>query len=382
MRGRSLAAAVLAAVVLAGCGDGKSGADGASGTTPTRAAAAPAPAGFVGLVASEVIQQSPTEQEATFKEQAAAGVEVFRQTFPWNEIEPREGDFAFGLHDQLVASAAKAGVQILPIIFNVRPGQGAEPKRGVTITDTTTMPPKDPATFAGFASVLVKRYGRGGTFWKEHPELPARPMTSWQVWNEPNLKAYWGGRPNQVEYTALLRATGAAIHAVDPRAEIVTGGIPQSRQGIPLKTYISLLARAHARGTFDTLAIHPYAKDADGVLLGAEGAREALDDAGLQDVNLWITEVGWATGGPPSAFTVSRRQQGELISELLHRATTLAPRLKLRGIVFYGWRDLDPCTGCKDFWGNYTGLLSKAGRPKPALRSFSDAAHEIRSSTS
>ncbi len=378
---RRLAALFAAAVLAAGlsaCGD-DGGSGSAGGSTPR--ASTPSPAsqpGYVGIVASEVLPQKLATQEASLKAQAAAGVGTLRQTFQWNEIEPRKGDWAFGMHDQLVASAAKAGIQILPIVFNVRPGEEAKPKKNVTITPTTTMPPRDPAAFAEYATVLVKRYGRGGSFWKEHPEVPAKPMTSWQIWNEPNLKAYWGGRPNQIEYTALLRATSTAIRAVDPEAEIVTGGLPESKLGIKMEQYIDLMARAGAKGTFDTVAIHPYSRTVDGVILGIETAREALDEAGMRDVGIWVTEVGWADNGPSSKFTVSSQRQAELVSEVLTRTAAVAPAMKLHGVVYYGWRDVKPYPGGKDFWGLHTGLMTLDNEPKPSLDAFKQAAAFIK----
>lgn len=388
-RAAALAAAASVLVAgLSGCGDDGSKTEVGANSAPTATSAATKPAAepqgtarpqYVGMVASEVLPQKLAEQEATLKAQAAAGVGTLRQTFRWDEIEPRKDDWAFGLHDQLVASAAKAGITILPVVFAVPKREEAEPKKGAKITATTTMPPRDMATFAQYAVVLVKRYGRGGTFWKEHPEVPARPMTAWQIWNEPNIKPYWGGRPNQIEYTAMLKATSTAIRAVDPEAEIVTGGIPDSTQGIALPDYLKLLSEAGAKGTFDTLAVHPYSKSVDGVISRTEDARNLLDRYGFNDVKVWITEVGWATSGPGSKFTVSSARQGELVAELLQRTAAVAEPLKLRGVIYYGWRDVKPYPGGQDFWGLHTGLLTEPGKDKPSLARFEAAAAELRS---
>lgn len=367
-----------AALALAGCGD-----DGAANSGDRATLTSPAPPTtarpeYVGMVASELLPQPASEQARTLKAQAAAGVGMLRQTFRWDEIEPRKGDFAFGMHDGLVGEAAKAGITILPIVFAVRPGEEAEPKKGVRVTATTTMPPRDMATFAQYATLLVKRYGRGGTFWTEHPEVPARPMTAWQIWNEPNIKPYWGGRPNPAEYTEMLKVTSTAIRAVDPKAEIVTGGIPDSEQGIPLPDYLKLLAAAGAKGSFDTLAVHPYSKTVDGVISRTEDARNLLDRNGFTGVAVWITEVGWATDGPGSKFSVTAGRQGQLVAELLQRTANVAEPLKLRGVVYYGWRDQKPYPGGKDFWGLHTGLVTEPGADKPAMVDFRNAAMELR----
>jgi polysaccharide biosynthesis protein PslG len=318
------------------------------------------------------------KQRTTLHAQAAAGSGLMRQDFRWFEIEPSKGRWAWGYHDALIQAAAENGIRILPVITSVRPDQKAAPKPGVRITSSTTMPPKDPAEFARFAAAIVKRYGPAGSFWADHPDVPKLPLTSWQIWNEPNLKAYWGGRPNQNEYARLLVAAGSAIRAVDPEAEIVTGGLPQSKLGIPMADYIGLLSRAAPAGAFDTVAIHPYARSVDGVIASVVRARAKLDRAGRKDVALWVTEFGWATGGPGSPFTVGPRTQGTFIAEAFERLAALAPELRLRGIVYYAWRDVPPYPGGKDFWGLHTGLLSLDGQPKAGLASFTAAADAIR----
>lgn len=373
------AALVATAGAVSGCGGSTSNGIAPPPSTPAVAFADTSSPLYVGMNASEVLPEPAAEQEAAFKGMAAAGVGLFRQTFQWNEIEPKKGEFSWDMHDRLVASAARAGITVLPVVFNLRPGEAAAPKKGVTITGTTTMNPKDPNTFAAFAALLVKRYGRGGTFWKAHADLPQHPITAWQIWNEPNLKPYWGGRPNPPEYVALLRASAKAIRAVDPKAEIVTGGIPKSKLGIPLKDYVALMGRAGAKGTFDTLAIHPYAETVDGVISGIQTARRALDRAGMPNVAIRVTESGWATSGPHSAFTVSREKQAQFTAELLTRTASIAADVKLRGVAYYGWRDVLPCPGCKDAWGWHTGLRTLADTPKPALATFTQAAANLRS---
>jgi hypothetical protein len=224
----------------------------------------------------------------------------------------------------------------------------------------------------------VKRYGAGGTFWKAHPELPPHPPTAWQIWNEPNLPSYWGGRPDPAAYGALLKPTAAAIRAVDPNAEIVTGGIPESKIGMSLSKFMKGLVKSSAKDSFDTVAVHPYAKNVSGVLGGVERAKAALDAVGLTNVNLRITEVGWATGKLGSDFTVNEKRQSELVAELLQRTAASASELRLRGVIYYGWRDVKPYPGGKDFWGLHTGLMTEGNKPKPSLATFSAAAHALR----
>ena len=52
-------------------------------------------------------------------------------------------------------------------------------------------PPKSNAAFAAFARAIAARYGNDGSFWRDNPSIPRRPIRVWQVWNEPNAKSFW-----------------------------------------------------------------------------------------------------------------------------------------------------------------------------------------------
>ena len=53
-------------------------------------------------------------------------------------------------------------------------------------------------------------------------------------------------------------------------------------------------------------------------------------------------------------------------------------RLKLRGAVYYAWRDQRVYAGGKHFWGLHTGLHRVNGRPKPAFRAFRSTVRSLR----
>ena len=97
-------------------------------------------------------------------------------------------------------------------------------------SDDRTTPPANPNDFAHFASEFANRYGNS--------------IDHYQVWDEPNLTATWGGlEPRPVEYAAILRETYSAIHSVDSSAIVIAGAIapttetgPKNIQRYPLFT--------------------------------------------------------------------------------------------------------------------------------------------------
>ena len=110
---------------------------------------------------------------------------------------------------------------------------------------------------------MARRYGPNGTFWAENPLIPRHPITAYQIWNEPNLRAYWPSGQNAKSYAKLLKAAANGIRSVDPYANIVTAGLPDSSLSKPLNVYdyVKALLKAKAASSFNTLALNPYSKN-------------------------------------------------------------------------------------------------------------------------
>ena len=130
---------------------------------------------------------------------------MLRAPFYWSVIETQPMHYDFWMYDGYVAAAANANLTVLPILFDPPAFRSARPASGAR---RGTYPPANYSDFAFFAAALVRRYGPGGEFWRRHPELPQLPIRSWQVWNEPNIPAYWPSGPNPAEYAAMLRTVG------------------------------------------------------------------------------------------------------------------------------------------------------------------------------
>lgn len=300
------------------------------------------------------------------------GAGLLRQTFDWARIERRPGRYDLSFYDGYVAALARRHLRALPILFDpprFHSSAPANPRRG-------TYPPRRPAAMGVFGAVLARRYGPGGSFWRDHPELPRLPVRSWQVWNEPNLPVYWPSGPDAAQYVALMRATGRGIRRVDPGAEIVTAGLPDSSRGVPLREYVADMYAAGAAGSFDALAVNPYGLDARGVLDTVRLVRRVASTNG-DDPAVWVTELGWATGGPQSSFLVSEAEQARLLERTLLALARQRRALRIQGVVYFNWRDSTPYAGGRDFFGLHTGLLRLHGAPKPAFSAYKKVAKTL-----
>jgi hypothetical protein len=300
---------------------------------------------------------------------ASIGIQTIRQTFDWSTIERRRGRYDLSYHDDCVAQAAAHGVRILPVLFN--PPRFHRRSRG-----RAACPPRRNAAFARFAKRLVKRYGRRGSLWRQRPGLPRRPITAWQIWNEPNLAIYWCGRPNARRYVAMLRRVGRAIKRVDRRAHVVSAGLPPSKlsSAVPLERYIGAMYRAGGRRAFDSLAINSYARNHRELRRLLTSIRRLMNRRGDRRGSIWITELGWGDSGVEHRFIVGAEGQAQRIKRSFELIRKLRRRLRLRGVVYYSWRDAAPYPPrYEDQWGLHTGLLDIDGSSKPALDAFRDA---------
>jgi phage tail protein X len=325
------------------------------------------------MVADDVLVGDPASRDRELKRQTAAGVGLIRLTIAWSGIETAPGRYAFGSLDAQVAATARRHIELLPILFAPPPFRSSAPNQGAR---RGTYPPARPADMARFAAVLVRRYGPRGRFWSAHPDTPKVPIRRWQVWNEPNLPVYWPPGPDPSAYARLLTATARGIKAGDPAAEVISAGLAQSRLGVPFDEFVRGMYRAGAGKAIDSFALHPYARDALGVLHAVRHTRALLAQLG-EHTPIRVTELGWASGGPRSPFTVGEQGQASRIRRALVELASRRRELGVEGVVYFNWKDSQPFAGGHDFFGLHTGLLREDGTAKPALSAFSKAAARV-----
>ncbi|MBO9532871.1 MAG: hypothetical protein J7513_07860 [Solirubrobacteraceae bacterium] len=323
------------------------------------------PDGYLGITTEDAYTGDDAYALTQLQTQKAMGFTTARQVFRWNEIEWGDDRFDWSATDRFVGNAAKAGMRVMPLLQGEPTWSTSRPKGNKS---RYLYPPKKAASYAGFGAAIAARYGANGAFWAAHPELPRVPITTYQLWNEPNLPIYWGGKPNARAYAKLVIAASKAIRAIDPASVIISAGIPDSKVGKAPLPYLRTMIKAGAGKAINAVGLHPYAKTPSQSLAISRAMRRTLDRAGGRKIGLWVTEIGWAAGGPRTPKrTVSVAKQGPVIVSAITKLTAARKQLKLRGIIYYAWRDSTVYQGGKDFWGLHTGLLDLSGKPKPSL---------------
>jgi hypothetical protein len=302
----------------------------------------------------------PTAQD--FAMMKRGGVGTLRAIFDAGGIPASPDDARWAAYDALMASAARQGMQVLPVLNGS--SSGLHPFR----------PPRTRAqriAWADFAGSVAARYGRGGTFWRAHPELPADPLRAYQIWNEPNLRVFWRPAVDAAGYLRLVRLTRARLLAADPKASIVLGGLPDSRLGTPMLDFVrEIYAQPGARSLFDVVALHPYSAGPAGVLEKLDAVRALMDRRGDRATPIWITEIGWSTGGPRSPFRTSRAGQAAKITRTLGELIAARARLRLERVMLIALQDRAYLPAEAPWWGPRVGLFDRAGNPKPAWAAF------------
>ena len=318
-------------------------------------ASATAPRGFYGVIPA-------TDPDSTEIARMGAGkVGTLRINFVWGAVQPTAGGTLDWSHyDAIIGAAAQQGIQVLPTVYSSPSWAAAK----------TNHPPSTSHfnDFRSFVQAAAERYGANGIFWTVNPSIPKLPIADWQLWNEANSPSFWYRKPNPRQYVSLLRVFSGGIRAGDPSAKIVLSGLfrtPRVRHGIPLDRYLPAIYRSNAKPLFDAVALHPYATTPRDALKAVREMRQIMAKYKDRGTPLWITEIGWATGGKATPLTVSPRRQAAYLHQIYGLMAANRARFKIAGVVWYSWRDVRG-----GIWFNHTGLFTQNLDPKPAWNAF------------
>ena len=159
-------------------------------------------------------------------------------------------------------------------------------------------PAADASAMAAFVTSFAQRYGRAGSFWAQHPELPYLPVESYEIGNEPDITPTAPADSTSLHYAdpaayaEVYETARAALHQVDPAAQAVVGGMLDSG-AIGLDQAEQYLA---AIGPVDAVGYHPYLYDVTRMEQDTLALRQWLDGNGHAGVPLDINEFGAAAG--------------------------------------------------------------------------------------
>jgi hypothetical protein len=245
---------------------------------------------------------SPAQIDAQLTALEATGATVARSDALWEATEPRPPTdgvhhWVWTFDDGIAAALARHGLTWLAALDYSAPWAQSVPGQDHS-------PPRSDDDYAAYAQAFVARYGVGGTFWQAHPEIPPQPVTTIEIWNEPDNPDFWTPTPDPAGYARLYLTTRAAVDAVDPAARVITGGLISPGTSLPAM----VRAEPGLVGHVDGVGIHPYGTPRTVVYRVAQ-ARQTLDALHMGAVPLYATEFGWTTSpaNAPAYLPPARR---------------------------------------------------------------------------
>ena len=210
--------------------------------------------GYYGINFQQLRQLPPSERSKHLSQIAKLGIRDMRVGFAWPRIEPLPPvggghQYRWGALDGEIRALAQHGIRAQANITQT-PRWNADTSiiGAINCNRSSSWAPLDIGPYRPLVKAIASRFGKGGTFWKANPGLPAEPIERYEIWNEPNLRGGWCPNPQPERYADMFMTAANAIHSVDPHAEVVTGGVaPPAKENKHYLGISDFLGRVTAR---------------------------------------------------------------------------------------------------------------------------------------
>lgn len=205
----------------------------------------------------------------------------------WSQIELEPGVFKWDNLEGILENAESKGMKDVLMVLGTTPEWNAK----VVGPDDYPQPgaasaPENLDAWDNWVTEVATRYkGR---------------ITSYQIWNEANLKQFWNGTPE--EMADLTKRAYDIIKKIDPDALVVSAS-PSTRLTAAFTRFFPAYLKALAAKGWpvDVIGIHTYpSADGDPVARGLliRSAKDALTAAGAPELPVWDTELNYGLSGP------------------------------------------------------------------------------------
>jgi hypothetical protein len=329
-------------------------------------------------------QATPNAEQ--FQRLRTGGVDSVRIPIGWSAVQPVPGGTPdWSSVDPLVSGATQAGINVLPFVYGAPAWAvipGVVPGSHGLSTAPKTLPVKSGAqrtAWANFLTLVVGRYGPGGSFWAANPGLPESPLRTWQIWNEQNFK-YFVIRPSPADYGKLLNISYGAIKSVDPGAKLILGGMfarpkeaefkRKPAQAYFATDFLDQLYRSTpgVKSKFSGVALHPYTTAYQQLTPDIEEFRAVLREHHDAGKSLWITEIGWSSEPKSVGDSFAKGPAGQVtqLKGAFRLFKQKQAKWKLQRVY---WFSVDDHAGACNFCGG-SGLFADGFLPKQSWFAF------------
>ena len=197
---------------------------------------------------------------------AQIGVKWTRLQASWSSIERDKGKYNWDATDQAFDLTLRSGITPFVCLVGANrlysPVLAMQDPKMAEIFGQAPAPPTQNETamaaWLNFVQAAVLRYkGR---------------IHYWEIWNEPNHRAYWGADPDPKEYGRLVRETTAVIRKADPQAKVIAGALA----GMDAQFLDGFLAAADPK-RIDIVSYHQYEGEPEDRIVRMVKFRQAID---------------------------------------------------------------------------------------------------------
>lgn len=284
-----------------------------------------------------------------------AGARWVRDVAEWATIEPVDttpANYNWTALDQSVTAVTQRDIGLI-LTLRIAPSWAAPTPEG---------PLTDLADLVQFARAVVERYDSDGV-----SDAPGSPYVRYfELYNEPDSVSGWGYHASQ--YAQMLRTVYPAIHAANPDALVVFGGVALDwwveDGGNFVRGFLDgVLAACRNRDCFDVMNFHYFPTFRPGweqygpdIIGKATYVRQRLAAYGFRDVPLICTETSWYS----NSWWGSDELQSRYVAKVYARA--MAADLDIA--IWFAMMEADP---------GLPGLLDYDLRPKPGYTAYQTA---------
>ncbi|RVU02908.1 hypothetical protein EOD41_02925 [Mucilaginibacter limnophilus] len=286
-----------------------------------------------------------------------------RMDLPWSVIQPTSTTWNFTQFDKVIDAAIAKGFKVL-VIPTYCPswanGGNADDKYPPTAAHATS--------WYNFVKACADRY------------IP-KGVDAWEMWNEPNITAFWKPTCNVANYTNIVLKNGAnavraSATALGKSVTIVSAGLsPAVTNGADISPtdFLTGIYANSGKNYMDAIGIHPYCFP-DGpystsiysTFNKVPDLYQIMTNNGDGAKKIWGTEVGWHTGNS-NIGGVTQAQQAQFVTDAYTRWRSWS----YTGPLFwYAYKDLG--TNPADREQNF-GLKLSNGTNKPGWQNFVNA---------
>jgi hypothetical protein len=326
-----------------------------------------------------------------------ADFDWIRQQIVWATLEPSPGQYSVDQLAVLDAIVREAAARNMRVVFTLTKsprwavaGDGNCHTAGIVQECGL---PQDPQAAARVLTFLAQRY--------RSPESGkyAGIVAGWEVWNEQNTGGETGNNVQVGPYIELLKASYAAIKAVDPRYIVLYGGLTPTGVNNPVLAVsdVTYLEQSYqynggeVKRYFDVLAVHPGSNnnppdamwpENPGPGTGCPAAPNCWRDDGsfyfrrveqLRAVmerygdaqygatlkQIWLTEFGWTTTNLAPGYgygsVISEEQQAQYIVRAFEKGQRDYPWMGVMFLWTLNHSVVVPCNDEKYPWSMVYG---------------------------